>query len=195
MRALILALERWAKGGAPPPPSVYPRIEGGTLVQASALKWPALTGFAAPRAPNPMAQFDYGARIAEGIIDTVPPAPNPVRYRILVPAIDADGNEVAGLRMPEQAVPAATTTGWSLRGVESGAAGELCYLDGMALPFARTAAERESTKDPRPSLAERYQDRNAYLSKVRAAALDLQRRGYLLEEDIAKIVERAGRAW
>jgi hypothetical protein len=112
-----------------------------------------------------------------------------------VPAIDADGNETAGLRMPEQAVPAATTTGWALRGADSGAAGELCYLDGMALPFARTAAEREARKDPRPSLAERYQDRTAYVSKVRNAALDLQRRGYLLEEDVAKIVERAGRAW
>jgi hypothetical protein len=195
MRALILALDRWVKGGAPPPPSVYPRISDGTLVNAKAQKWPALDRFAPPREPNPMPQFDYGARIDEGIIDTVPPALHPFRYRVLVPAIDADGNEVAGLRMPEQAVPAATTTGWSLRGAESGAQGELCYLDGMALPFARTAAEREARKDPRPSLAERYQDRAGYLSKVRSAALDLQRRGYLLEEDVGKIVERAGRAW
>ena len=61
----------------------------------------------------------------------------------------------------------------------------------LAPPWGMRAASR----DPRPSLAERYQDRNAYLSKVRTAALDLQRRGYLLEEDVAKIVERAGRAW
>jgi hypothetical protein len=199
MRALVVALDRWVKGGVPPPPSVYPRIADGTLVNASAQKWPELAGtdfpISRPREPNPMAQFDYGARIAEGIIDTVPPAPHPFRYRVLVPAIDADGNELAGLRMPEQAVPAATTTGWSLRGADSGAPGELCYLDGMALPFAKTAAEREARKDPRASLAERYQDRAAYLSKVRSAALDLQRRGYLLEEDVVKIVERAARAW
>jgi len=195
MRALILAFDRWAKGGEPPPPSVYPKLADGTLVDPAKLKWPAMASFATPREPNPIAQFDYGVRFAEGIIDTVPPAPISFRYRVLVPAIDADGNELAGLRMPEQAVPAATTTGWALRGADSGAAGELCYLDGMALPFARTASEREARKDPRPSLAERYQDRNAYLSKVRSAALDLQRRGYLLEEDIAKIVERAGRAW
>jgi hypothetical protein len=201
MRALILALDRWVKGGAPPPASVYPRIADGTLVPASALKWPAQPGsglgpaFTIPRSPNPMAQFDYGSRIAEGIIETVPPAPRAFRYKVLVPQVDADGNELAGLRMPEQAVPAATTTGWALRSAEGGAAGELCYLDGMALPFARSAAEREAAKDPRPSLAERYQDRNAFLSRIRTAAQELARRGFYLEEDIEKTVERAGRSW
>ena len=202
MRALVLALDRWVKGGVPPPASVYPRIADGTLVPAASLKWPAIPGpggtpafVSAPRAPNPMAQFDYGARIAEGIIDTVPPAPHPFRYPVLVPALDADGNEIAGLRMPEQAVPAATTTGWSLRGTESGAAGELCDLDGMALPFAKTAAERAATKDPRLSLAERYEDRKAFISKTRNAAQELHQRGFLLEEDIEKIVNRASRTW
>jgi alpha/beta hydrolase family protein len=195
MRALILALDRWVKGGAPPPASVYPRIADGTLVPASVQKWPALPGFAAPRSPNPMAQFDYGLRISEGIIETVPPAPRPFRYKVLVPQVDADGNELAGLRVPEQAVPFATTTGWALRSAEGGAAGELCYLDGMALPFARTAAEREAAKDPRLSLAERYQDRAAFISKIRNSAKELQSKGYLLDEDIEKIVGRAGRAW
>jgi len=195
LRALLLALDRWVKGGALPPPSAYPKLADGTLVPAPALKWPALPGLAAPRAPNPMLQFDYGARIAEGIIDTVPPVPDAFRYRVLVPAIDADGNELAGLRMPEQAVPAATTTGWSLRSAEGGAPGELCYLDGLALPFAKTAAEREAAKDPRLSLTERYQDKNTFASRIRAAALDLSRKGYLLEEDIEKTVSRAIRAW
>ena len=201
MRALLLALERWVKQGSAPPPSVYPRIADGTLVPAAALKWPAIPGsgslpaFTPPRSPNPMAQFDYGSKLAEGIIDQVPPWPNAYRYKVLVPQIDADGNELAGLRLPEQAVPAATTTGWSLRSAEGGGAGELCYLDGMALPFARTAAEREAAKDPRPSLAERYQDRSAFISRIRSSAQQLQRGGYLLEEDIARIVERAARAW
>ena len=199
LRALVLALDRWVKDGAPPPASVYPKLADGTLVSASALKWPALPGFAVPRAPNPapnpMMQFDYGARIAEGIIDTVPPVAHEFRYRVLVPAFDADGNEIAGLRMPEQAVPSATTTGWSLRGADSGAAGELCGLDGMALPFARTAAERAAAKDPRPSMAERYKDKADYVSRVRAAAQDLARRGYYLEEDIGKTADRASRSW
>ncbi len=199
MRALVLALDRWVKGGAPPPPSVYPRIADGTLVPAAALKWPALEGsgfsFTAPRAPNPMAPFDYGARIAEGIIDTVPPAPLEFRYGVRVPKVDADGNELAGLRLPEQAVPAATTTGWALRSAEAGAAGELCYLDGMALPFAKTAAERKAAKDPRPSLEERYGNRGEFVARLRHAARDLVRRGYYLEEDVERTVERAARAW
>jgi hypothetical protein len=149
----------------------------------------------APRSPNPMAQFDYGKQIAEGIIDAVPPVQRDFRYKVLVPQVDADGNELAGLRMPEQAVPAYTTTGWSLRSAEGGGAGELCYLDGIALPFAKSAAEREAAKDPRPSLAERYQDKDAFVAKVRAAAQDLVKRGYYLEEDVEKTVERAARAW
>jgi hypothetical protein len=193
LRALTLALDRWVKNGALPPPSVYPKLADRTLVSAAALTWPALPGFAPPRAPNPMAQFDYGARIAEGIIDNAPPAPHPFRYRVLVPAVDADGNEIAGLRMPEQAVPAATTTGWSLRGAAAGAAGELCYLDGMALPFAKTAEERAASRDPRPSMAERYRDGADYLAKLRAAARELVRRGYYLEEDVEKTVARASR--
>lgn len=193
MRALILALDRWAKGGAPPPESVYPRLADGTLLPAADLKWPGLAALTPPRSPNPMTAFDYGPRLAEGILDKVPPVPIVFRYRVLVPKVDADGNELAGLRMPEQAVPAATTTGWALRSAAGGGAGELCYLDGSAFPFARNAEERAAAKDPRPSLAERYGDRNAYAGRVRAAAQDLARRGYLLDEDIERIVARASR--
>ena len=195
MRALLLALDRWVKQGTPPPPSVYPKIADGTLVPAAAQKWPVIAGFAPPRMPSPVAQFDYGNRIAEGIIETAPPSPHAFRYKVLVPQVDADGNELAGLRMPEQAVPAATTTGWSLRSAEGGGAGELCYLDGMALPFAKTAAEREAAKDPRLSLTERYQDKSIFIARVRAVAQDLVRRGFYLEEDIEQTVNRAARVW
>ena len=195
MRALVLALDRWVKGGAPPPASVYPRIADGTLLPAVTLKWPPLPGFIAPRSPNPVTQFDYGTKIAEGVILNAPPAPVAFRYKVLVPAIDADGNEVAGLRLPEQQVPVATTTGWALRSVAGGGAGELCSVEGSALPFARTAAEREAAKDPRPSLVERYQDKSAFVARVRAAAQDLRLRGFLLEEDVEKTVQRAARAW
>jgi hypothetical protein len=195
LRALILALDRWVKGDAPPPASVYPKLADGTLVPAASLTWPTIPGFAAPRTPNPMLQFDYGYKVAEGLIDIVPPVPLAYRYKVLVPKVDADGNELAGLRLPEQAVPAATTTGWSLRSAEGGGAGELCGNDGSAFPFAKTAAEREAAKDPRPSLAERYENRNAFLSKIRTAAQELVKRGFYLEEDVEKTVERASKAW
>jgi hypothetical protein len=196
MRALILALDRWVKEGAPPPSSVYPRLSDRTLVPADSLRWPKIPGFSVPRGPNPMLQFDYGARFAEGIIDSAPPATLEYRYKVYVPAIDADGNEVAGLRVPEQAVPSATTTGWAVRSAAGGAAGELCYLDGSLFPFARTAAERERSGDPRPSLEERYKNKEEFLGKLRAVALELQRKGYLLAEDVDKVVARAEkRAW
>jgi hypothetical protein len=140
-----------------------------------------------------MEQFDYGKRAKLGVIDKVPPMAMKRGYAVLVPALDADGNEAGGLRLPEQAVPAATTTGWSLRSDQAGGAGELCYLDGFTAPFPATAAAREAAKDPRQSLAERYGDREKYAAKVREAALELEKGGYLLAEDIDGIVERAAK--
>jgi len=179
MRALTLALDRWVKSGAHPPPSAHPRIADGTLVAAADFKMPK--ALPVPRGPNPMLQFDYGKNIRAGIIDVAPPSIIRAKYRVLVPAVDADGNETGGLRMPEQAVPFSTSTGWALRTVEGGAAGELCYLDGMALPFAPSA------------MVERYGSREAYMAKVRDAALALVEKGYLLAEDIERIVQRAGK--
>jgi hypothetical protein len=138
-----------------------------------------------------MMQFDYGKRLAQGVIEQAPPVPIKARYGVLVPVVDADGNETGGLRVPEQAVPAATMTGWSLRSDQAGGTGELCYLDGMALPFAPTVTARMEGKDPRPSLAERYKDKETYLAKVREAAASLQRDGYLLAEDVDRVVARA----
>ena len=191
MRALLVALDRWVKDGVAPPASIYPRIDDGTLVSASDLHWPAIPGFSAPREPNPMLPFDYGPRADAGIIDRVPPRAGAPRYRILVPAIDADGNERSGLRMPEQLLAAATTTGWSLRSAAGGSAGELCYLDGNEWPLAATAAERQVRGDPRPALAERFPDAASTLAKLHAAADALHAGGYLLAEDIEPVVRRA----
>lgn len=170
LRALILALDRWVKTGATPPASRYPHIADKTLVPMHELKFPS--AITAPRGPNPMTQFNYA---------TVPPQPLKKRYVVLVPAVDADGNETGGLRVPEQAVPAQTSTGWSLRSDQAGGAGELCYLDGQTIPFAPA------------KMGERYKDRQTYLTKVRESAQALAKEGYLLEEDIDRIVARADR--
>jgi len=83
-----------------------------------------------------------------------------------------------------------------VRSEAAGGTGELCYLDGAFLPFAKTRAEREASKDPRPSLAERYRDPAEYAEKVRQAAVKLEQEGYLLPEDVKRIVDRAARvAW
>ena len=109
----------------------------------------------------------------------------------LVPDVDADGNERAGIRLPEVAAPLGTFAGWNLRRAEMGAPDALGRWDGSFLPFAPTEAERLRRRDPRPSLEARYPSRAAYVEKVTAAAAALRRAGFLLEEDAAGFGERA----
>lgn len=184
MRALLVALVRWIRDGTSPPASAYPRIADGSLVPFERLRFPRIPGVLLPPGPNPRERFDPDPtdampRVLEG------------RYPVLVPAVDRDGNEVGGLRMPELAAPAGTATGWSVRAREAGGAGELCYLDGMFLPFAATRAERRASGDPRLSLAERYHGRADRAVRVRDAAERLARQGYLLDEDVERVVARA----
>jgi len=108
--------------------------------------------------------------------------------------VDADGNEIAGVRPVELLAPLATFTGWNLRHPAQGAAGDLMSMMGSTLPFPRTRAERLAG-DPRRSIEERYPSRAAYLDRARAAALALVAARHLLAEDLEAIVERAGRLW
>ena len=193
LRALLLALDRWVKDGTPPPPSRYPRIDDGTLVPAASFGFPRVPGVTLPKAANPKLRFDYGPDFAEGIVNKVLPEVLPDSYPVLVPKVDADGNEIGGIRLPEVAVPTGTGTGWAVRSTEAGGAGELCYLDGFFLPFAKTRAEREARSDPRLSLAERYRDPAEYAQKIRVAGAALQREGYILAEDVERIADQAAK--
>jgi len=191
LRALLLALDRWVKNGTQPPASEYPTIRGHTLVDAKTLRFPLIPGVALPLEPNPKERFDHGPDYSRGILAPGLPALGRGRYPVLVPAVDRDGNEIGGVRMPELAAPLGTATGWALRVAEAGSAGELCYLDGIFVPFARTRAERIASGDPRLSLVERYRDRKDYVAQVRLAAIRLKEAGYLLEEDLVRAVARA----
>ncbi len=191
LRAVALHLDRWVKDGTPPPPSRYPDILNGSLVEMAALGFPTLPGVTLPGGPSPTLRFDYGPDYEKGIIGRTLPEILPDAYRVLVPKVDADGNEVGGIRLPDVAVPTGTATGWAVRTAEAGGAGELCYLDGSFVSFAKTKADRDAKGDPRPSLEERYRDRADYAAKMRQAALALERGGYLLPEDVQRIVDRA----
>ena len=195
LRAALMSLDRWVKDGVPPPPSRHPRIDDGTLV---AMTGPAvrIPGFTPAQGPSPRPRFDYGPDFAKGIIGEVLPVALPDRYGVRVPKVDRDGNETSGVILPDIAVPAATSTGWSVRSANAGGAGELCYLDGSYLPFARTKAEREATGDGRLSLEERYHGAADYAAKVHAAAVKLAQEGYLLQEDVDRIsAHAAAAAW
>jgi len=193
LRALLTALDEWVTNGIAPPPSRHPRIAAGTLVDVAtwAARFPRIPGVDLPTGCYRPPRLDFGPRFhTEGIADVVPPRTGPP-YRTLVPTVDADGNETAGIRLPDVAVPLGTFTGWNLRAERVGAPGMLAPLDGMYLPFALTRAEREARGDPRPAVEERYPTRAAYLARVAEAALALQAERFLLAEDVSRILRQA----
>ena len=195
MRALLGAMQRWVTEGVEPPPSRYPRIGRGELVPLSGLRFPRLPGVTLPVRIRKAWRLDYGPEFrSAGIIAFEPPRIGK-EFPVLVPQVDEDGNEVAGIRVPEVAVPLATYTGWNLRAPEIGAPDELYSMAGSWLPFARTRAERQQRGDPRRSIEERYRSRDDYLARVNECARELAREGYLLERDIPRIVEEAARRW
>ncbi len=111
---------------------------------------------------------------------------------MLVPRTDSDGNDIAGVRAPDVAAPLATHTGFNVR--KAGfAEGQLCGLNGSYLPFSKDAPERAAKRDPRASLAERYGTQAAYVQRVRASAEQLRADGLMLDEDVARSVELAGK--
>ena len=148
-----------------------------------AMGFPDLAGLGvAVPAPNALVVVDH---------DAVPPRADPARrYSVLVPRTDADGNDVAGIRLPDVAVPLATYTGWNQR-KPGFAAGQLCGLNGSSVPLASNVGERAAKADPRPSMAERYPSRETYLQRVRQAAEALRDAGLLLTEDVDRWMLRA----
>ncbi len=195
MRSLLLAMNRWTTDGTPPPPSVYPRLADAELVTPEALRFPRLPGVGQPATPHLAYRVNYGPEFAtKGIVSLEPPEVGPA-FPILVPAVDSDGNEVGGLKMPEVAVPLATYMGWNLFRPESGPPDVLSSMQGSYVPFARTAAQRRASGDPRPSIEERYVGLTDYLGRVAADGLRLIDEGYLLAGDLAPILERAEEHW
>ena len=187
MRSLLLAMDRWITDGTLPPPSRYPKIKDGTLVQLEQLRFPEIPHVRFPTAVHRAYRLDYGPHFAsEGIITKEPPDVHSV-FPFLVPQVDEVGNEISSLRSPELAAPLATYTGWYPFDPESSR--------GLYVPFARTRYEREATGDPRPSIEERYQNREHYLGWITTEALKLIEQGYLLGEDMPEIVRLAGAHW
>jgi hypothetical protein len=183
VRALLVAMQAWIDDGTAPPASEFPRLSDRTLVPPL-----PVAAFGFPKIPDVV----YTGRHSELHIkdfSVQPPRIVPdTRYTVLVPKVDMDGNDVAGVRSVAVQVPLATYTGWNQR-----RAGymedEFCNLQGSYWPFAKTAAERGA--DPRPSLQERYGSHAVYVSKVEEAARKLVRKRFLLPEDARRVVDEA----
>lgn len=195
MRALLKAMERWTADGDTPPPSRYPLRKDATLVRAEDLMFPKIPGVGFSSRVHKAYRADYGPEFyARGIVSKEPPEIGKA-FPILVSAVDRDGNEIAGVRMPEQQVPLATHTGWNVFNENSGPTDELSNMQGSYIAFSRTEAERRAKGDPRPSIEERYQSREEYLGLISEAGLRMIEDGYLLDQDLPSIVKNAARHW
>jgi hypothetical protein len=180
MRALLVAMEQWLLSGTAPPASRYPRLSDGTLVPAERVGFPSLPGV---QSPSIITGARYDSK-ADG-------APIP----FLVPQLDADGNERAGIRTAELLAPLATYTGWNFRNPAIGATDQIVQLLGSRILLPRTRAEREAARDPRPAVEERYPSREAYLARAREVAESLVGDGFLLAGDVAPVMGRMEAQW
>jgi len=195
-RACLTLLDRWVTDGTPPPPSRLPRRSDGSLAPPEDVleEFPQIPGVNLPPGPSRLPRWNYGPDFdTKGIISNQPPTPVAGQeYPLQVPQVDPDGNEMAGLRTPDVAVPLGTYTGWNLR-KPSFAEGDLLSMTGSFIPFARTRAERQVSGDPRPSVEERYGDHAGYLGAVTQAVDQLVADGLLLQMDGDRYVEAARR--
>jgi hypothetical protein len=196
MRALLAAFHRWLAEGAEPPPSRYPLVAKGELVAPEKLAFPKVPGIEVPTRIQRAYRVDYGPEfLSRGIVAFEPPKIAGPAYVTLVPQVDGDGNEIAGIRLPVLEAALGSFTGWNLRDPKIGAPKELYSMVGSYIPFARTRAEREKSGDPRRSAEERFAGREAYLARLRAAAEELAQARLVLKDDIWKIVQTGAAQW
>ncbi len=167
-RALLVAMNAWVKDGVAPPDSRYPRIDRGELVPFESVKNPAV-----PKQPMRAWRVDYRSE---------PPVLGKM-YPLLVPAVDRDGNELGGVKMPEVSVPLATYTGWNFLADPNAPKGWVNDMVGSTLPFSAGEVKK------------RYVSREKYQELVRARAREMVKDRFLLERDVDAVVERSGRAW
>ncbi|HET6605066.1 MAG TPA: alpha/beta hydrolase domain-containing protein [Rhodopila sp.] len=204
MRTLLDALSRWVRDGTLPPPGQVPTIAAGTLVAPDAVHFPEIpaTDYDGVERPevrflgvnNPLGVYDrgpgYKAGLISGVITRDPPGISAARYDPLVPQVDADGNDLGGIRDLFVRVPVGTYTGWNLFSDDWFPNG-FCSLLGSYIPFAKTKAERLKAGDPRLSIEERYPSKEAYVAAIRKAAADLVTARFMLPEDAARLVQVA----
>ena len=199
-RAMLDAMDRWATDGTKPPPSRVPMRADGTLVDYATWRqqFPAIPGVAPLSEPNVLPLLDFGPDAERGILREPPtivhgknePGSPALTYTVLVPSVDADGNDIAGVRAPMVAAPLGTYTGWNPRARGYGH-GVQWRFEGSYIPFPETPSERAIVGDPRPSILERYINKTNYQAAIVAAARSLVDQGLMLEEDVDRYAEAA----
>jgi len=193
-RSMIENLDAWVRAGTAPPASVYPRLDNGTLVPFARYAFPKIPGVATPHEASVAWHLDFGPDWQSGVLTLQPPTVG-AAFPVLVPQVDADGNERGGVNLPEISVPLATYTGWNLRDPSIGAPTERVAFEGSFIPFAHTQAERVKSGDPRKSIAERYASHEDYSARVKSAVAELVRERFILEDDRNSLINIAEKDW
>lgn len=189
LRAILVALKDWVVSGKTPPASSYPQIATGTLVRVGQVQFPAIPGVSERLAVLLNVRSDYGrgpqfdATDVSGI-QTVEPPTHIADYTMLVPQVDADGNDLDGVHSLSLMAPLGTYTGWNTRADGFGE-GDACDLTGSFIPFPRAAGGSGDTRRP---INRRYATTASYDRAVEAAARTLVSQGFLLPDDEADAV-------
>jgi len=190
---MLVAMTEWVLHDKKPPSSRFPMIKDGTLVKPQDAGFPSIPGVTFTALYNYYQRLDFGKDFKplqmSGIAAPAKKVPN-ANYVLLVPKVDKDGNDIAGVRSTTIQVPVATYTGWNLRAAGH-SENESCGMTGSYIPFAVRKADRMASGDPRLSLEERYGSRSSYVAAVTAAANDLVNQGYLLPEDAQRLISEA----
>ncbi|WP_321476336.1 alpha/beta hydrolase domain-containing protein [uncultured Paludibaculum sp.] len=182
-RALLDAMQAWIKEGKEPPASQYPLITEGQLVRPDKVNWPKSMKAALPEHPKVAYNISYGPDWETTGVITMEPPKVGKPFPVLVPQVDADGNELGGIRMPEVAVPLGTFTGWNMRTAAVGAPREMAPTLGSFFAFDKAA------------IVQRYGSRGEYLKKVGVEADKLVKSRFLLERDRQRVVDHAAELW
>jgi len=192
LRAALVNLHGWVTLGELPPPSRHPRRDDGTAQpRADVLRaFPDVPGLRRLD-PETLAAIRV-LRIATHDGGAAYPVEEGAAYPAFVSAVDGDGNEVAGIRLPAVAAPVATHTGWNPRHPDTGAPDQTAIFVGSTLFFPRDEGGRERSGDVRMSVAERYADRAAYLARVSSVIDELVTAGYVLDEDRELLMKHCG---
>ena len=193
-RSMVAHMDAWVRSNTPPPPSAYPKIADGTLVPLQHYVFPKLPGVNQPHEANAAYRIVFGTEWQAGILSLQPPKVGDA-FPVLVPQVDADGNERDGVRLPEITVPLATYASWNLRDPSIGASDQRTAFEASYIPFPKTAADRLRSGDPRKSIAERYASREDYVTKYAAALDDLIRQRWILPEDREAVLHRGAQEW
>jgi len=194
LRALLLAMDEWLASGKTPPASRYPMVSRRELTERGGVAFPAAGAVTWPDYMPSVWRLDFGPDFPATRVIREPPRVG-APYRVLVPQVDADGNDRGGVPLLEIAAPLGTFTGWNVVEPSLRELGYLSGLTGSFVPFARTRSERRDAHDDRLSIEERYRGLPDYASHVDRAAAALVRDGFLLADDVAAATARARQMW